>query len=346
MGQKSYLIELSSSENIITKIYFCDLLNDLENELTNDHYVFFIDEFWKNYWLQKCSISEKLIFVKSGENLKDLSQYGYQVIGNFVSQYSDFKGIFVGVGGGSVLDFVGFLAHVFKRGCELWLVPTTILGALDAAHGGKNALNWGKIKNVLGSFHFPKRIFIIKEFLRQNEPNLLTDAWSEALKMAIIHGGVLWNRLNNSDWSFESFWELLPEFMLAKYEIVKKDPKEKQGIRQILNLGHTFGHIFERSMGISHGKAINWGLRVEIDLASYLKILNHPMDVPGLVSRAQLRQILGQYDFNELWELLLADKKKVAQESIWMPLVVAPGEVKLRPVQISLLKKFFQEYYL
>ena len=98
-------------------------------------------------------------------------------------------------GGGSIIDLTGFLATVYKRGLPVVYFPSTYLSALDSAHGGKTALNFKNIKNLLGSYHFPKAVFVVRDFLKNNPQGLKNSALGELVKMAFIAGGKLYQSL-------------------------------------------------------------------------------------------------------------------------------------------------------
>ena len=95
----------------------------------------------------------------------------------------------VSFGGGSIGDLSGFVASIYKRGVPLIHIPTTWLSALDSAHGGKNALNFSKVKNLVGTYYFPEQVYIVKEILNQLPEEREREAYGEVLKMAIVGGG-------------------------------------------------------------------------------------------------------------------------------------------------------------
>ena len=167
----------------------------------------------------------------------------------------------VGVGGGSVGDFAGFLASVFKRGVDLVHVPSTWLAAIDSSHGGKTALNVGGAKNQLGTFYPASRIYLVKELLLSQPEERAQDALGELSKIALIDGRP-WvrNLMDSRLQGGKLLWRYLPEAVDSKYRVVDRDPFEKKRIRQLLNLGHTLGHVLEAYHGLAHGDAVGQGL--------------------------------------------------------------------------------------
>lgn len=211
-------------------------------------------------WLKEFSLSYP---VHAGESLKDVAAFAGHVrkIFKLVSPFSSRSLCVLGLGGGTIGDFVGFTASVLKRGVPLIHIPTTLLAAMDSAHGGKTALNMGGIKNQVGTFYPADAVYLVKP-LFEGLPGLqLQSAGGELAKMALLEGGDLYSRFKSEfKLDLESIWELLPTVVEAKYKLVTKDPFERSGERQILNLGHTLGHALETHYSIPHGVAVGEGL--------------------------------------------------------------------------------------
>lgn len=201
--------------------------------------------------------------VSAGEGLKDLYTFSNHVkkIFKMVTPFSTRNLCVLGLGGGSVGDFTGFLASVLKRGVPLIHIPTTLLAAMDSAHGGKTGLNVGDIKNQIGSFYPADSIMIVRSLFDGLPPLQIQSAGGELAKMALLEGGKFFERFKekyNAD--IDSLWEFLPDAIEAKYKIVEKDPFERSGERQLLNLGHSLGHALESYYGLAHGVAVGQGL--------------------------------------------------------------------------------------
>lgn len=252
--------------------------------------------------------------VQAGEELKNIHNFPEHISQILeVSKDISFKSSkIIVMGGGSVGDFGGFVASTLKRGVPLVHIPTTWLAAMDSSHGGKTALNVGEYKNQVGSFYSAGSVLIVKEILESNPGLLKQQAWGEAFKMLLISG-----QDNNS----KSLWELLPALVTEKYIWVKKDPYEKLGDRQVLNLGHTVGHVFEVLYNLSHGWAVAQGLHFSlrwseklfgVDLSSQKKSLQSK--IPFQFSQDNKK--LNPLNEKEFVELLLQDKKKTAKNSV------------------------------
>ena len=216
--------------------------------------------------------------VTAGEKLKDLRHFAQHMVAlGLVSEALSPRELqFVSLGGGSVGDFAGFAASVFKRGVGLVHVPTTWLAAMDSAHGGKTALNVGGVKNQIGTFFPASQVILVQEFLLSQKRAQVQDAWGEMAKIALLDGSGWGRRLVkvmkgharqqaiarsvHDDVLEKSLWRNLRSAISAKLRIVARDPQEKLGRRQVLNLGHTFGHVLEALTGLSHGQAVALGL--------------------------------------------------------------------------------------
>ena len=201
--------------------------------------------------------------VKSGESLKDLNSFASHVkkIFRLISPFSNKSLCVVAVGGGTTGDFAGFLSSVLKRGVALVHIPSTLLAAMDSAHGGKTALNVGSFKNQIGTYYPASAVLIVKSLFEDLPELQIQSAAGELAKMAVLTGGPLFARFRDEfKLDIESIWTLLPEVIEAKNRVVEKDPRETSGERQILNLGHSLGHALESYYGIAHGQAVGEGL--------------------------------------------------------------------------------------
>lgn len=201
--------------------------------------------------------------VSAGESLKDMYTFSSHVnkIMKVITPFSNKSLCVIGLGGGSVGDFTGFLASVLKRGVPLIHIPTTLLAAMDSAHGGKTGLNVSDVKNQIGTFYPADSVMLVKNLFEGLPKLQLQSAGGELAKMALLEGGKLFERFkDNFEPSLESIWEFLPEVIEAKYKVVDQDPLEQTGTRQILNLGHSLGHALESYYGLAHGVAVGQGL--------------------------------------------------------------------------------------
>lgn len=226
-------------------------------------------------WIQKFP---NKIGVTAGEGLKQFDSFEKHFIQllKIVDLIKTKNITLIGLGGGSVGDFVGFLASVFKRGVPLIHIPSTWLAAIDSSHGGKTALNVAGYKNQIGTFYPAQRIYLLKTLLFTQPEIRVQEAMGEIIKTVLLAGGALWKKTAKiSSFSQKELWDILPELIAYKYKIVKKDPFETKGIRFYLNFGHTFGHVLESVHKLPHGEAVNYGLRMAIEFSQSRNILSN-----------------------------------------------------------------------
>jgi 3-dehydroquinate synthase len=176
-------------------------------------------------------------------------------------------GLVVAFGGGVVGDLAGFAAASYMRGV-LWVqLPTTLLAMVDSSVGGKTGINHPRAKNLIGAFHQPKAVIADCAFLETLPARQLRSGAYEALKCGVIADGSLFEAMRKAPaglkgWSRPDIENAVASACHVKVGIVEKDERE-DGLRRVLNLGHTLGHALESVTGyrrFTHGEAIGWGL--------------------------------------------------------------------------------------
>lgn len=278
--------------------------------------------------------------VPAGEKLKDLKAFPFHVekIVKILRKFSEKKITVVALGGGSVGDFAGFFASAYRRGQPLVQIPSTWLAAIDSSHGGKTALNAAGAKNQIGSFYSAEKVLIFRDLLLTQPQARWQEAQGELFKMAIIEGGGLWKNFSKSS---EEVWPLLPSAVKAKYKVVQRDPFEKKGHRQLLNLGHTLGHVIEVAQGVPHGQAVGQGLIFALRWSLHQKYLSRhtfrKIEAAPLYREfeKQLQLSLINFSLKRWQELLSADKKKEQARSLNFIFVSRPGRCFRKKVEIK-----------
>lgn len=182
---------------------------------------------------------------------------------------ADRDSLLVVAGGGITTDLAGFVASVYRRGVKAVFIPTTLLAQTDAAIGGKNGVNLGGHKNMIGTIRQPAAVYLCEDYIREMPPGLLMDGLSEMLKIFMITSPSDYEKVCGifSDGFFPvksdtgHFFELVYSAAKAKMDIVAEDQFE-HGRRELLNLGHTFAHAVESVTGgaVSHGRAVAEGM--------------------------------------------------------------------------------------
>ena len=274
--------------------------------------------------------------VFSGERLKDLESFPDHLkkISSLAKDLSARRMTIVVLGGGSVGDFGGFVASIYKRGVRLIHVPSTWLAAVDTSHGGKTALNVGRVKNQVGTFYPAAEIFLVQELLCSQPEIRAHEAFSEVYKAALLRGGTFWSQFSNKSPSGAVLWKFLPQAIQTKYLIVAKDPLEKSGHRHLLNFGHTLGHVFETLFEIPHGIAVNYRIRFALDWGIHRGLSKRSFATDFLLSPAADGLLQKKYH-KKIKELLSSDKKKTSQKAIRFVFCRRPGDFKIEEVTID-----------
>ena len=248
------------------------------------------------------------------------------------------RSLVINLGGGMVTDLGGFAATTFKRGVRFINLPTTLLGAVDAAVGGKTGFNYRGLKNEIGAFAPASDVIISTRFFDTLPPEEMKSGFAEVLKHAMLSDRDEFLRLLNHDFNapinHEDLLERLRRSVQVKVDIVARDPDE-QGERKALNLGHTVGHAFEslamrRGKPVPHGYAVAWGLVTETVL-SHMKLQFPSEDVHRLGNfvRDNYRDFpFTCDDYDELLELMRHDKKSRDGE-ITCTLLAAIGDYRI-----------------
>lgn len=230
---------------------------------------------------QLCNASEifsraELISINAGDVNKNLS--AVTGIWTYLSTHgASRRSMIINVGGGMITDLGGFAAATFKRGIRFLNMPTTLLGAVDAAVGGKTGFNFSGLKNEIGVFREADAVIISTAFFNSLDSRELRSGYAEMLKHGLLSGPETYIPLLDFDIETPDFNVLLPllrESVEIKRKIVAEDPHE-HGIRRALNLGHTAGHAFEslaidKGTPMPHGYAVARGILVELILSHLL----------------------------------------------------------------------------
>lgn len=163
----------------------------------------------------------------------------------------------IAVGGGVIGDLAGFAAATYMRGIDFYNVPTTLLAQLDSSIGGKTAIDFEGVKNVIGAFHPPRHVLIDPDVLDTLPPRQLRAGLAEAIKMAATSDPALFALLERSTDLRADLPEIIRRALLVKATVVAADPYEAN-LRRVLNFGHTLGHAIEAAArgDLLHGECV------------------------------------------------------------------------------------------
>jgi 3-dehydroquinate synthase len=240
----------------------------------------------------------------------------------------------VGVGGGAATDVAGFVAATYLRGVECIVVPTTLLGAVDAAVGGKTGVNAGG-KNLIGAFRHPACVVVDVEVVRTIPPDLLRQGTAEALKAGFIGDPELVDlyRRNGID---APLGEVIERAIRVKADVVSQDFREG-GVRAYLNYGHTIGHAVEVAAGLSHGEAVAIGMVAAGVVGERMVGFARRAEQERLIESVGLPVRAPSVDRARIDRLMELDKKRddagirfVVLEDFGVPRVVHPDAATVR----------------
>jgi len=244
----------------------------------------------------------------------------------------------INLGGGMVTDIGGFAAATFKRGLRFVNVPTTLLGAVDAAVGGKTGINLSGLKNEVGAFAPADAVVISTIFFSTLPTKEIKSGYAEMIKHGLLDGkktlaDLLQYDITDPMADADALLALLEKSVSVKAAIVAADPKEA-GLRKALNLGHTIGHAFESfaltemKSPIPHGYAVAWGIVAELILSHML--LKFPAETLHTVA-TYVKEYYGYFDIDCddypcLLKLMEHDKKNSSPDKINFTLLRTPGD--------------------
>ncbi len=221
----------------------------------------------------------------------------------------------IAIGGGALIDLVGFVAATYCRGISYVSVPTTLLAMTDAAIGGKTGVNVEEAKNWIGAFHHPQKVFIDMMFLKSLPDREFLYGLAETIKHGLIADADLVSFMETrSDEILKRQPVVLEELILRscsiKKTIIEKDPYETLGLRRILNFGHTIGHAIETlsEYRCPHGLAVVMGMRIESEIACLMNYLSKTC-LTRITQLLKLYPFKMDYPASLPFEMLQRDKK-------------------------------------
>lgn len=252
------------------------------------------------------------IVLKPGEEYKIQATVN-AAIEQLIEFKADRKTTLLGVGGGVVTDLTGFIAATYMRGLRCGFAPTSILAMVDAAIGGKNGIDVGVYKNLVGTIRQPDFLLFDYGFLRSLPKSEWTNGFAEIIKHSCIKDAAMFRELEKRKISYyqkdkQALSKLIARNAAIKSTVVQKDEFEK-GDRRLLNFGHTLGHAIENMYELSHGQAISIGMTVACSLSAYLAGFKETEKVIKVLDSYGL-PTYADFDMQQAFNVLKMDKKK------------------------------------
>ena len=229
----------------------------------------------------------------------------------------------VALGGGVVGDLAGFCAATYQRGVRYVQVPTTLVAQVDSAYGGKTGVDLAEAKNYVGAFHQPAAVLVDTGLLASLPEPELAAGYAEIVKTALIAGGGLWERVRGGAAPADE--QVIVACARTKLRIVAQDERD-QGLRQVLNLGHTVAHAIETTTGYAryrHGEAVGLGLLAALRLSGQDELRQ---EVAELLRRQGLPTVLDGADPDAVVMATARDKKRLGEGPVPFVLLQTPGD--------------------
>ena len=252
-----------------------------------------------------CYEDSHIFIFPEGEKSKNLDTYR-TICQTLTDANFTRKDAVIAVGGGVVGDMAGFAAATYMRGIDFYNIPTTLLSQVDSSIGGKTAIDLGKIKNIIGAFHQPKKVIIDPDVLRTLPKRQVSNGLAESIKMAACFDKELFELLLKDDY-MDNIEKIIEGSLKIKRYVVQQDEKET-GLRKALNFGHTIGHGIEASADygeLYHGECVALGMipmcsdNVKDKMLTALKNVGLPTEY--------------KYDKEKVYEALCHDKKSAGK---------------------------------
>ncbi len=287
-----------------------------------------------------------VIKIPAGEEHKNQATADY-IITELIKLGAHKNTFLIGIGGGVVTDVTGYVAAVYQRGIPFAFVPTSILAMVDAAIGGKNGIDVGVYKNMVGTIRQPEFILYDYSFLQTLPVKEWVNGFAEIIKHACIKDALLFSFLER--YSLHEYQtdktliaDLIEKNVDIKTQVVTRDEFEK-GERKLLNFGHTVGHAIENLHGIPHGHAVSIGMIAACNLSVQLNDLHAD-------EAARIVKLLAKYhlpvnietDHAKVFEVLKMDKKR-KDDGVQFILLNKIGEAKIQHISLTDLEKHFKE---
>ncbi|MEP7257933.1 MAG: 3-dehydroquinate synthase [Flavitalea sp.] len=282
----------------------------------------------------------KTIVIPPGEAFKIQSTVD-TIIAQLIAYQADRQSLVVGIGGGVITDLAGYAASVYMRGIRFGFAPTSMLAMVDASIGGKNGIDVGIYKNLVGAINQPEFLLFDPSFLKTLPEEEWVNGFAEIIKHACIKDARMFKELQQNSLKFyrknaEATMKLIKKNATIKSNVVQADEFER-GERKLLNFGHTWAHAIENNHKLSHGHAVSIGMVVACRLSEKLTGFKHAGKVADMLGRYGL-PAYGNYDKKEIFEVLKMDKKRDKGVMNYV-LLNDIGKAIVQPIALDKLEK-------
>src|SRR4051794_35799451 len=325
--------------NASTTFYFDASFEYLEQITSKESAIILTDEniFGKNKERFK---GWQTIVIKAGEQHKNQNTVD-NVIGQMINLGADRKTMLIGVGGGVITDMGGYIAGIYMRGIAFGFVPTSILAMVDACIGGKNGVDVGIYKNMVGLIRQPSFLLYDYSLLKSLPKQEWINGFAEIIKHAAIKDAAMFKLLEQHKLTdFQKDTVLLNKLIqcnaLLKSKVVQEDEFEK-GDRKLLNYGHTLGHAIENDYQLPHGFAVTIGMVAAAHMSEQYTGFAATERLSSVIKQYGLPTYL-QFDAERALQNMMADKKRFKNEVHYV-LLEKIGKAIIQPLSIEEIKE-------
>ena len=294
---------------------------------------------------QKKFKGKKTIIIPAGEEHKQQATVDF-IIEALVNLGATRQAVLIGVGGGVVTDMVGYVAGVFMRGVAVGFVPTTILAMVDASIGGKNGIDLGLYKNMVGLIRQPSFLLYDLDFLKTLPQHQWENGFAEIIKHAAIKDATMMKALASHDLKYyqkdkKALALLIEKNVQIKVKVVQKDEFEK-GDRKLLNFGHTLGHAIENQHALLHGHAISIGMVYASKISQVLQGFKDAGLLVDTLKKYGLPTNM-HFDIEQAMQIMQKDKKK-SNAGMQYVLLKKIGQAVYETIPMKSLEKLIKLY--
>jgi 3-dehydroquinate synthase len=285
------------------------------------------------------------IVLKPGEEYKVQATID-SIIEQLLAFEADRTWTLVGVGGGVITDMTGYVAGIYMRGLRFGFIPTSILGMVDASIGGKNGIDVGVYKNMVGLIRQPNFLLYDISLLKSLPEDQWVNGMAEVIKHACIKDASMFKLLEEHKLSdFRKDKDLLSKLIkrnaMLKTKVVQEDEFEK-GDRKLLNFGHTLGHAIENMYELPHGHAVSIGMTAACYLSARLTGFSGTERVVKVLDKYGL-PTYADFDVQKAWEILKMDKKRTTQSMNYV-LLNKIGQGVIQSIPLDGLQSLLLEF--
>jgi 3-dehydroquinate synthase len=338
---KTYRIEGSMGQSTIV---VGDSLSNLGNYLPAGKVIVITeDTVWRHH--RRTFPAAEVIKIPPGETAKSLETIE-KIYVQLVEREVDRSTFIVGIGGGVICDIAGFVASTFMRGLRFGFVASTLLAQVDASVGGKNGVNFGSYKNLIGTFNQPEFVICDPALLKTLSKKEILCGVAEIVKHALVKDADLFAFIEaNVEKIFrldsDVIERLVSDSIHIKASVVNQDEREG-GLRRILNFGHTFGHALEKIFQISHGEAVGAGMVIATEISN-LRGLLEQSEADRIKDLLQKLQFSIQVDTDRalMLDAIRRDKKREA-DVVHFVLLRGIGQAVVEKISLDDLEAYIK----